>query len=88
LVAGLALSLALFIITFIEVRPILPVILSGVFVPVIYIATMLLWGYNIIPWYRLAFGIGVALSISWTIFSQGRYAKLKNEMVVEGQLEK
>ncbi|MEE4195158.1 MAG: hypothetical protein V2J07_08170 [Anaerolineae bacterium] len=86
LVGGLTLSVALFILTYIKVRPVMPVFLTGCMIPVIYIATMLLWGYNIIPWYQLAFGIGVVLSAGWTVFRHFQYSKLRKK-IVEGEVE-
>jgi len=80
MIGGLTLSVALFVLTFIKVRPVLPVFLTGCMVPVIYIMTMLLWSYNIIPKYQIAFAVGVVLSAGWTVLRHFQYAKLRKKL--------
>jgi hypothetical protein len=58
------------------------VIIFGLTAGILHLFPMFLWGYNIIPKYQLAFGIGVALSIGWTVFLHVQAAKMPDVPMV------
>lgn len=82
-IVGGVTALALFIMTLIKTKVNPHIILTGLVVLFLHIPPLLLWGYNIIPWYPLAFGIGVALSAGWTVFSYLRFEKMKKAVAEE-----
>ncbi len=76
-------ALILFILTLIKTKANPHIILTALIVCFLHVVPLILWGYNIIPWYPLAFGIGVLLSAGWTVFSYLRYAKLRKSVTEE-----
>ena len=75
LVGGIV-SLILFINSIRKMRRVGFVVLTGIVVSAIHLIPMFLWGYNILPYYRLAFGLGVSLSAGWTVYRFIQYNKL------------
>jgi hypothetical protein len=82
LVGGVT-ALTLYTIAILKTDHPVHIMVTGFVVNILHIFPLILWGYNIIPWYQLAFGIGVVLSIGWTVFRYFQYAKLRKKIAKE-----